>query len=74
VRTEPAFCVEDHERICADLARPIVSGHRRYALTFGAGLALSLREPVVGAAFDALGSPDLVDITQQGVAPDVGCA
>ena len=56
------------------MARPIASGHRRYAMTFGAGLALSLREPVVGAAFDALGSPDLVDITQQGVAPDVGCA
>jgi hypothetical protein len=56
------------------MARLIASGRRRYALTFGAGLALSLREPIVGAAFDALGSPDLVVITQQGVAPDVGCA
>ena len=41
------------------MARPIASGHRRYAMTFGAGRALSLREPVVGAAFDALGSPDV---------------
>jgi hypothetical protein len=53
------------------MARPVASGRRRYALTFGAGLALSLREPIVGA-FDALRSPDLVVITQQGVAPDVG--
>ena len=39
---------------------------------FGAGLALSLRELVVGAGFGALSSPYLAVITQHGVAPDVG--